>query len=96
MHDSTQNFTTENVPALPKREQYYQGLVDGERIAFNLHSCFYRETLTAYGAPELTASFCRLDDVMYEEASPYMSWDRTMTLGQGGTHCDFCFTHVRR
>jgi hypothetical protein len=68
--------------------------VSASRIAFNMHSCFYLDVLTAYGAPELTASFCRLDDVSFENLPPSISWERTQTLARGGTHCDFCWRKV--
>ena len=34
-----------------------------QAVRFNMKSCFYHDTLAAYGAPELTASFCTADDL---------------------------------
>jgi hypothetical protein len=63
---------------------------DSERgIAFNVHRCFYLDTLTYYGAPELTPLFCRLDGRMYEALPASIAWERTKTLGRGGDVCDF-------
>ena len=59
------------------------------RIAFNIQRCFYLDTLTSYGAPELTPLFCRLDDLMYEALPASISWERTKTLGRGDDVCDF-------
>ena len=63
---------------------------DSERcLAFNVHRCFYLQVLTAYGAPELTAVYCGLDDLMYEALPPAITWERTRTLGRGDDRCDF-------
>lgn len=58
-------------------------------FAFNIHRCFYLDILTAYGAPELTAMFCQLDDLAYATLSPSIRWERTKTLGRGDDCCDF-------
>jgi hypothetical protein len=65
-----------------------------QRIAFNIHRCFYLNTLTTYGAPELTRLFCQMDDVVYETLPPSIRWERTGTLGRGNEVCDFCYPHV--
>ncbi len=70
--------------------------VSSQVVAFNLHRCFYLDVLTEYGAPELTPFYCRLDDLIYEEVSPYMRWGRTKTLGRGDDCCDFRFVRIRR
>jgi L-2-amino-thiazoline-4-carboxylic acid hydrolase len=62
-----------------------------ERFAFTIRRCFYLDVLTAYGAPELTEHFCRLDDVAYAALPPSIKWERTTTLGRGGSFCDFCW-----
>jgi hypothetical protein len=61
------------------------------RIAFTIYRCFYLDTLTAYGAPELTAHYCALDDIAYAALPPSIRWERTTTLGRGGPSCDFCY-----
>ena len=58
-------------------------------VAFDIHRCFYLDVLTAYGAPELTPLYCKLDDLMYENMSPGIRWARTRTLGRGDDLCDF-------
>ncbi len=58
-------------------------------FAFNVHRCFYLDVFTAYGAPELTALYCRLDDLLYAAWSPSIRWERTKTLGRGDDCCDF-------
>jgi hypothetical protein len=69
--------------------------ISSERVAFNIHSCFYVDTLNRYGAPELVPIYCDLDDYIYADVSPHMRWDRTKTIGRGDMYCDFCFTRVK-
>jgi len=68
---------------------------DKNGIRFDMASCFYQATLLRLGAPELTASFCRVDDLIYSEMSPYVAWQRTMTIAGGNAYCDFCFASTR-
>ena len=64
---------------------------DKNAIRFNMTSCFYFDTLTRYGASELTASFCEVDDFIYKDMSPKIKWQRSKTIARGETYCDFCF-----
>jgi hypothetical protein len=66
-----------------------------EVVAFNLHSCFYLDTLRKYGAEELAPMFCSLDDYIYTDVSPHVRWGRTQTLAAGGEFCDFRYYRVR-
>lgn len=65
-----------------------------ESIAFNIHSCFYLDTLTSYGAPELTLVYCAMDDLVYGTKSPYVKWKRKGTMARGDALCDFCWRRV--
>lgn len=67
-----------------------------DAIRFNMQSCFYFDTLSRFGAPELTASFCRGDDLIYGPMSPHIEWKRTQTIGRGASHCDFCFARAKK
>jgi hypothetical protein len=58
-------------------------------ITFTVHRCFYLDVLTCYGAPELTAAYCQLDDRAYVALSPSLRWERTKTLGRGDVCCNF-------
>ena len=70
--------------------------ISGDEISFNMTRCFYLDVLTAYGVPELTALYCKMDDLTYEAVSPYVKWDRKHTLGRGDDCCDFRFERVRK
>jgi hypothetical protein len=59
-------------------------------IAYDIHECFYLNLLTAYGVPELTARFCRGDDVQFCSI-PGVAWQRTKALGRGDDCCNFRF-----
>jgi hypothetical protein len=67
-----------------------------DRITFNMTRCFYMNTLTALGAPELTASFCKSDEVMAECFPPAIHFVRPHTLGRGDDVCDFQYCHVKQ
>jgi hypothetical protein len=62
-------------------------------IAYDARECFYLNVLTAYGAPELTAHLCVIDDLLFDDL-PGIAWERTQTLGQGDDRCDFRFRRV--
>ena len=62
---------------------------DNHCFAFNVFRCFYLDVLTAYGAPELTPLYCKLDDLTYEMLPPSITWERTGALGRGDDCCDF-------
>ncbi|MGE5138987.1 MAG: L-2-amino-thiazoline-4-carboxylic acid hydrolase [Rudaea sp.] len=67
---------------------------DNDRcVAYDIHECFYLNVLTAYGAQELTAHFCRSDDLLYGNL-PGISWERTKTLGRGDDRCNFRFSRA--
>lgn len=66
-----------------------------ERVAFNMSRCFYLNTLAAYGAPELTAAFCKSDEVMAELFPPSIRFSRVHTLGRGDAVCDFQYCHEK-
>lgn len=67
---------------------------DSEAIRFNMKTCFYFNTLSSLGAPELTASFCQVDDNIYSDMSPNIQWVRTQTIARGSALCDFCFANA--
>jgi len=67
-----------------------------DKVAFNATRCFYLNTLTSYGAPELTASFCKSDDVMAGLFPPSIRFVRPHTLGRGDAVCDFQYCHVEK
>ena len=70
--------------------------ISGNVLAFNMTRCFYLDVLEGYGVPELTALYCKMDDLIYEDVSPYVKWDRKRTLGRGDECCDFRYERVRR
>jgi hypothetical protein len=81
--------------AFPADGWTYTWVEDSDRrIAFNIERCFYLTVLTYYGAPELTAHFCGLDDRVAEALPPWIEWARTTTLARGGAACDFCWQQV--
>lgn len=58
-------------------------------VKFDMVVCPYFDLCTKYGCPELTAMYCRADDICYGSMHPKIAWLRTKTLGLGGDCCDF-------
>jgi len=56
-----------------------------------MNRCYYHRVFSEYGVPELTAPFCRTDDLVYDGMSTQFEWGRTETIGRGASHCNFCF-----
>jgi hypothetical protein len=67
---------------------------DEYRFGFDIHRCFYQDVVTHFGAPELTASFCKVDNFTMEVLPRQIQWSRTGTLGTGATHCDYRWEFV--
>jgi hypothetical protein len=57
-------------------------------FAVNTYRCFIFDTLTRYGAAELTPLYCKTDDWLAESLSK-VRWLRTKTLADGDDLCDF-------
>ena len=73
---------------LPGSQEVVEDSPDG--FAVQVYRCFIFDTLSAHGAPELTALYCNTDDWL-AELMPKVRWERTQTLGRGGEYCDFCW-----
>lgn len=78
-----------NFPASAWKTEWLEN--NARRVAFNNRTCYYLVTLSAYGAPELTPLFCRIDEWMAEMLPPDVVFQRTQTLANGGELCDFCY-----
>ena len=54
------------------------------------HSCIYHQIFSKYGMPEMTAIFCKVDDILYSEL-PRAQFLYTEQIGTGGSMCDYTF-----
>jgi hypothetical protein len=64
----------------------------GERLGFNVTRCGYAEFYKDLGLEELGAVFhCSRDFAMLEGFDSHLSLERTQTIMQGASHCDFRF-----
>lgn len=68
---------------------------DAEEIAWDCDRCFYLDTFTAHGMPELTEIFCEADDVNFGHL-PGIRWARTETLASGAPVCNFRFVREKK
>jgi hypothetical protein len=60
------------------------------RVRFDITRCYYLDTLTTLGVPELTAHYCHNDDVLWGDLR-HIGFSRAGTLGLGCDRCDFCY-----
>ncbi len=65
---------------------------DPEKLEFNVTRCRYAEYFKEMGLPELGALIhCSRDFAMVKGFSDRIELERTQTIMQGATHCDFRF-----
>ena len=63
-----------------------------ERLAFNVTRCKYAEMYRALGLADLGGSLsCQRDFALIEGFNPDITLERTQTLMEGASHCDFRF-----
>ena len=63
-----------------------------ERLSFNVTRCRYAEMYRALGLADLGASLsCQRDFALAQGFNPAIQLDRTQTIMEGATHCDFRF-----
>lgn len=60
-----------------------------DEARFDVLECPYCKFLAELGCPELTANFCKSDEYSYGSLDG-IAFERTQSLGTGGTMCDFC------
>lgn len=66
---------------------------DDEAFHFNVTRCRYAEMYRALGIPELGALLsCNRDFALIEGFNPDVQLERTQTIMQGATHCDFRYS----
>ena len=54
------------------------------------HKCIFRQIFEKYGMPEMTAIFCKVDDILYSDL-PRADFLYSQQIGNGGTVCDYTF-----
>ena len=55
------------------------------------HKCIYQQIFSKYGMPEMTAVFCKVDDILYSNL-PRTGFAYTQQIGTGGSMCDYTFS----
>jgi len=70
---------------------------DNETLDFNVTRCRYAEMYSALGIPELGAVFsCNRDYAMVGGFNSEAKLQRTQTIMEGASHCDFRFRFPKR
>lgn len=54
------------------------------------HKCIFHQVFEKYGMPEMTAIFCKVDDILYSNL-PRADFLYSQQIGNGGTMCDYKF-----
>ena len=54
------------------------------------HKCIYQQLFAKYGMPEMTARFCKVDDILYSDL-PRAEFIYTQQIGNGGDMCDYSY-----
>ena len=68
-----------------------------ERLSFNVTRCKYAEMYRALGLADLGGSLsCQRDFALIEGFNPDITLERTQTLMEGASHCDFRFRAGRK
>ena len=52
------------------------------------HKCIFHQIFEKYGMPEMTAIFCKVDDILYSDL-PRADFLYSQQIGNGGTMCDY-------
>lgn len=60
-----------------------------DEARFDVLECPYCRFLTELGCFELTSNFCKSDEYTYGSLDG-IAFERTQSLGMGGSKCDFC------
>lgn len=61
-----------------------------DTFAMITHKCIYQQLFTKYGMPEMTARFCKVDDILYSDL-PRTEFTYTQQIGNGGSMCDYSY-----
>ena len=61
-----------------------------DTFAMLTHKCIYQQLFTKYGMPEMTARFCKVDDILYSDL-PRAEFTYTGRIGNGGSMCDYSY-----
>ena len=61
-----------------------------DTFSMTTHKCIYQQLFTKYGMPEMTARFCKVDDILYSDL-PRAEFLYSQQIGTGGSMCDYTF-----
>ncbi|MCK2238685.1 MULTISPECIES: L-2-amino-thiazoline-4-carboxylic acid hydrolase [unclassified Crossiella] len=73
---------------------FHRAADDDREYLLEVRQCFYHEVLKAHDAAELTPALCAFDESWIGAIDPDrhgLTFERSTTLGLGGTHCPFSF-----
>ena len=65
-----------------------------DKFTMITHACIYAQIFAKYGMPEMTAGFCRVDNILYD-ALPNTAFTCTERIGEGGSVCDYTYQRTK-
>lgn len=68
---------------------------DCKEIHFDIVRCIYKEMCEKYRCPELCTVFCQSDITAFAGYEPKIRFERSGTIGEGDSHCDFHFIKAK-
>ena len=66
-----------------------------DTFSMTTHKCIYQQIFSIYDMPEMTAVFCKVDDILYSEL-PRAEFLYTEQIGNGGRMCDYSFVKIKK
>lgn len=67
-----------------------------EYTEFHVKSCRFLALTKELGCPEICSVFCDLDNLMYTNMHPKLSYNRDKTLYNGDDYCNFSMRYVEK
>ena len=64
-----------------------------DTFCMTTHRCIYQQIFAKYGMPEMTAVFCKVDDILYSDL-PGAKFSYTQQIGSGGSVCDYSYKKI--
>lgn len=61
-----------------------------DTFSMTTHKCIYQQIFSKYGMPEMTAIFCKVDDILYSNL-PRAEFIYTEQIVNGGKMCDYSY-----
>lgn len=69
---------------------------DDNGFAYTVNKCIFVDVPAENNCSEISKLYCKNDIYCFKGLHRHVKWERTQTLGYGGSCCDFVFKKVKR